>query len=129
DRQRPIDVFDRTTNWTHEARRIPANVHREFGLPRFACVRIVEHDVHLATRFTADISALKVPYDADDGVRDAVERRRSAEWIASPEIPLRHRLVDHRGERSGLEIARLDVAAAHQARADRMEKVRADAIE
>ena len=31
--------------------------------------------------------------------------------------------------RHGLEIARLDVAAANQARTDGMEKVRADAIE
>src|SRR5438552_345515 len=49
DRQRPIHIFDRTPNWSYEARRIPANVHRELGLPRFARVRIVERKVHLAT--------------------------------------------------------------------------------
>src|SRR6185437_16690525 len=111
------DVLDRATNRTHEARRIPANVHEEFGLPRRARGRIVEHHVHLATRFIADVAALKIPHDSDDGVRNAVDRHRTAEWIASAEIPLRHRLVDHRGGRPGLEIARLDVATANQARA------------
>src|SRR6185437_2885199 len=117
------------TNRTHETRRIPAHVHEEFGLSRLARGRIVEHDVHLAARFISDLAALKIPHDADDGVRDTVDRHRAAEWIAGTEIPLRHRLVDHRGGRHGLEIARLDVAAANQARADGTEKVRADAIE
>src|SRR5205823_5697307 len=86
DRQRPIDVFDRTTNWTDETRRIPANVHREFGLPRLAHGRIVEREVHLATRFIADVAALEIPHDPDDGVRDAIDRHRTAEWVASTEV-------------------------------------------
>src|SRR5207253_8686194 len=125
---RPIDVFDRTTNWTDETRRIPANVHREFGLPRLAHGRIVEREVHLATRLIADVAALKVPHDPDDRVGDAVDRHCNAERIASTEITLRHRLVDHRGGRHGCEIARLDVAAANHPRADGMEEVRADAV-
>src|SRR5205807_2302638 len=129
DRQRPIDIFDRTTNRSYKARRIAANVHREFRLPRFARVRIVERKVHLATRLTADVAALKISHDPDDRVWDGVYPHRNAEWIARAEVPLRHRLVDHRGGRPRLEIARLDVAAANQARAGRVEKVRADTIE
>src|SRR5204862_1559524 len=103
----------------YKARWIPANLDRELGLARFARTRIVERKVHLAARFTADVAALKIPHDPDDREWDGVDRHRNAEWIARAEIPLRHRLVDDRGGGLGLEIARLDVAAAIQARADR----------
>src|SRR5690348_13088348 len=130
DRQRPIDVLDRTTNRTHEPRGIPAHVHREFGLSRVAGVRVVEHDVHLASRLAADVTALKIPHDPDDPVvQGVVQRHSTAERITSTEILLRHRFVDHHGGWSRLEILAVDVAAANHTRANGVEKVRADLIE
>jgi hypothetical protein len=132
DRQRGIDLFDRATNRLHEAGWITANVHRQLGLPRFAHVRIVEHDVHLATGLAADVAALKIAHDADDGVRDAVDAHRGAEWVAGAEIARGHGLVDHSstpGGRARLEIAWFDVAAPNQVRADCVEVVRAHAVE
>jgi hypothetical protein len=102
---------------------------RRAWIARVAGVRIVEDDVHLARRRTANASTLKVPNHADDSVRHNLERHSATDRITSTELPLRHRLVENRDGPSGLEILSVDVAAAKQVCADGVKEVRPDAIE